>query len=399
MSKSSWVLLVGTSFSAVPILHTLQAAGWAVAVCGNHPSDPCVAQADAYYQLDYSNHEQLLALVKREGFGYLCPSCNDYAYLSAAYVANSLGLPGFDAPNNIEVIANKASFRSFAHAAGLPVPRVWQLEFERELIQYPVLVKPVDSFSGRGVTKVLSSLGLDVAIAEAQEESRSQRYVVEQFIEGSLHSHSAFIQEGKIAFDFFVDEYCQAYPYQVDCSHHPSQLPQEARGQLRALIQQMVQSLGLVDGLLHTQFMFSPDGPILIESMRRCPGDLYYHLIHLSTGQAYLQHYVAPFLGQTTRVVPSAVERFWMRHTLSQAKDSIYIGVNTQLDGWKGFKVFPLLEAGQIVKAAPFGKAAIAFIEVSSFAEMVEQTPRLADRFQGSFMSPELGMQLDAGDC
>ncbi len=74
-------------------------------------------------------------------------------------------------------------------------------------LRYPLLVKPSDSFSGRGVTKVFDRTELAAAVADARRNSRSAEVVIEEFIEGSLHSHSAFIKDQEIAFDVFVDEY------------------------------------------------------------------------------------------------------------------------------------------------------------------------------------------------
>jgi formate-dependent phosphoribosylglycinamide formyltransferase (GAR transformylase) len=68
------VLLIGTSFSAVPIYSALKQLGCHVAVCGKVPSDPCHTFADESLDIDYSDRKQLLELVRKKKYQYIVPS-------------------------------------------------------------------------------------------------------------------------------------------------------------------------------------------------------------------------------------------------------------------------------------------------------------------------------------
>ena len=162
-------------------------------------------------------------------------------------------------------------------------------------LRYPLLVKPVDSFSGRGVTKLVEAAGLSEALAAARQASRSGESVVEEFVDGRLYSHSAFIRKQEIVADFFAEQnFCTLYPYRVNCSNHPSSLPANHRDSVREAVGRLIRLLGLKDGLLHTQFIADADDFWIIECMRRCPGDLYGHLIELSAGIDYADLFVLP---------------------------------------------------------------------------------------------------------
>lgn len=382
---TEWVLLVGSSFSAASILLTLREQGFKVAVCGAKPSDPCVAYADAYHALDYSDQEALLQLVKQHGYRYLCPSCNDYAYLSAAYVANRLGLPGYDQPDATAVIHNKARFREAVQQIGVASPKAYRVSDDTQnliaAMQAPLLVKPCDSFSGRGMQKIEAMALLPEAVEHARAESRSAEVVVEEFVPGSLHSHSAFLANGEIVQDFFVDEFCETYPYQVDCSNSPSRLGHEVQQQVRANIRLLAQTLNLADGLLHTQFISGEKGVFIIECMRRCPGDLYYHLIEYSTGSHYLKNYVAPFIAQPIQVQESRTTAFWARHTLSFDSDKLFFSFAPVVPGALDVRVFPLVESAHLIRHAPYGKAAIAFAQMASASALFDVAPRMGDYF------------------
>lgn len=375
------VLLVGTSFSAAPMARILKSQGSRVAVCGALPEDPCVAWADEYFQFDYSDPDKLLALVEQEAFDALCPSCNDYSYLSSAAVAQRLGYPGFDSPEATTILSDKGRFRAFLQASGLPAPRALPARAEASSIAalaYPLLVKPTDSFSGRGVTRIEDPQALGPAVALAEQSSRQAEAVVEEYIEGSLHSHSAFLHRQEIQTDFFVDEFCTVYPYQVNCSNIPSRLGPVVREQMRECIHELARRLKLADGLLHTQFIVRAGEIFLIECMRRCPGDLYNQLVSYSTGAAYLENYLRPFLGEPT--VPEYREREepWARHTISLASDAIVWSIGHRFPS-EDVRIYQLRESGSLIRRAPYGKAAIVFARFGDTETLFELTPRLRE--------------------
>ncbi|SEK36106.1 Formate-dependent phosphoribosylglycinamide formyltransferase (GAR transformylase) [Nitrosovibrio tenuis] len=376
-------LLVGSSFSAAPLFFVLKKRGIHVSVCGNQESDPCHQYADASFYIDYSNRDELLHLVETENFDYIVPSCNDYAYMSCAWVAQRLGFPGYDRYDVATILHTKNEFRMLTEQHSLPAPKSRRQEagqaIEAGLLHFPLLVKPVDSFSGRGVVKVLSGSDLTSAVQAALQSSRSNEVVLEEFVEGSLHSHSAFICKNEVVLDFFVDEYCTVYPYQVNCSNHPSFLPETTRINVRESITRLVRILGMADGLLHTQFIANGDKFWIIECMRRCPGDLYSSLVELSTGVGYVDLYVRPFLGET---IPADVQlgesRYFGRHTISTSQSLVNYTFSYNIPD-ASVRVVPLKSSGERLGIAPFDKLAILFAEYSSRSTMLEATPQLTD--------------------
>ena len=376
-------LLVGSSFSAAPIFFLLKKRGLHVSVCGSLRTDPCHQYADASFYIDYSDREALLCLVESERFDYIVPTCNDYSYMSCAWFAKRLGYPGFDNFDVAAIIHTKNEFRRITQQYGVPAPRANRQQVDKPIdvsgLKYPLLVKPIDSFSGRGVTKVVDVSELDAAVDIARQASRSGEIVLEEFVDGALHSHSAFIQNREIVADFFVDEFCTVYPYQVDCSNHPSRLANTIQSAVRATMSQLVKQLDLQDGLLHTQFIANSDQYWIIECMRRCPGDLYGSLIERSTATSYMDYFVRPFLGEAIlpEVQPVAHKPIG-RHTISVPNPlSTYTFSHTIPASH--VQITPLKNSGERMKAAPFDKLAILFAEFPDESTMLEVTPRFAE--------------------
>jgi biotin carboxylase len=243
-------------------------------------------------------------------------------------------------------------------------------------------VKPIDSFSGRGMTKVERPTDLPQAIDNAFQASCSDEIVLEEFVDGELHSHSAFIQGGQVALDFFVDEFCTVYPYQVNCSNHPSVLNKRVRESVRVTINTLVTALGLTDGLLHTQFIADGNNFVIIECMRRCPGDLYGSLIELSTGVDYADLFVRPFLSRKmTTALPKQKNQCYGRHTISVSKPLINFSFSQSIPA-ANVDIVSLKGSGEQLNAAPFDKFAILFAEFEDIHTMLDVTPRLHEMVQ-----------------
>lgn len=360
------VLLVGSSFSAMPMLKCLRERGLAVTTIGKYKNDPCHRYSDMQILEDYSDPNTLLQICREQTFDFIVPTSNDYSYMSAAFVANEMGFPGFDEAESTNIIHYKNRFREFCQTINVPVPKIYgklAVHNKIELADFKgkALVKPVDSFSGRGVTLVHDANEAALAATAAFKMSKSGSAVVEEFVEGTLHSHTAFLRSGRVEWYDFVDEFCSVHPYQVDRSHYPSRLNALTRSAVNEAISKIVSELNLVDGLLHTQFIASESEYWIIESMRRCPGDLYGHHFRYALEFDYEDSYVCGFIGERPK--------FPRRDSAISKVERCVISTSENLPFFaSGFRaanrevVFvPLKESGQLLDAAPFDKAGIAF--------------------------------------
>ncbi|MGP4805452.1 ATP-grasp domain-containing protein [Agrobacterium cavarae] len=369
------VLLIGSSFSAMPMLMALKDLGARVTAMGKHKDDPCHSYADASVYLDYSDKETLLEVCTEGKYDFVVPTCNDYSYLAGAYVADRLGFAGFDPLDVTEILHVKSRFRAFCDQAGISVPKTYGhfragenpvlFEFEGR-----ALVKPVDSFSGRGVSLVDNAEDAVNAAAHAFTVSRANAAVVEEFVDGDLYSHTAFIADRKIVWHDFVDEFCEVYPYQVNRSFYPSRLPSDQRHLIHRTIEKLVAELGLSDGLLHTQLIASGDEFWIIECMRRCPGDLYGHQFKYSFGFNYEAAYIAGFIGREadlSRVDSTKVDV--ERNIISVDQSSPFFGARLR-GGQREIIYVPLKDSGLPLEPAPFDKAAIVFFKGTGDAQV-----------------------------
>lgn len=364
-------MVCDANFSTLPIVHQLQEKGFFVACCGSIASDPCHAVADLSFVIDYSDRQCLLKVVKELNPDYIVSGCNDLSYISASWIAEQLVYSGFDSYETTRIIHEKALFRQLCRTNNYPAPMSAITAEQANLLKLPVLFKPTSSFSGKGIEMIKTSEDLS-RILDQREIGDS--YVIEEFVEGKLFSHSAFIKNGDILVDFFVNEYCTVYPYQVNSSHLSSDLSEEVKQKARDWLKQFSKDLALVDGLVHTQFLSDGDSFSVLEVCRRCPGDLYSLLIQKSTDVEYAWLFAAGFMQQlpSTLELPQSV-RYITRHTVSIDYNCIYLGSRLTLDCLDSVN-YQLKKCGEPLNAAPYDKAGIYFIEHGSSKRMQQIT-------------------------
>lgn len=377
------VLLLGSSFSALPILKYLQKINFEVTVCGSIKSDPCHYFADNSIYINYLDVDKVEQEVKSKKYDYIVPSSNDTSYITCSKIAQNFNFLGIDSIEATNIIHNKEFFRKFCQKFNVISPKseTISLSNPKEInLNFPLIVKPTDSFSGKGITKVNNQVELTLALNRIKEVSNDDSCVIEEFVDGTLHSYSAFVRNGEIMIDFFVDEFCTTYPYQVNCSNFPSRLSNILRNLVKTEVAKIIQNLNLVDGLLHTQFISDKEKFWIIESMRRAPGDLYGHMINLSTGFDYTAFYVNPFVGIKNEnfKISGEIEKPISRHTVSSKEKCYPISLSINFP-FKNTEIVNLKTSGQLMDEAPFDKHSILFFEHEVLNSLFDNTTKLSN--------------------
>jgi biotin carboxylase len=358
------VLLLDTNVSSAPIHRYLTGAGYDVHVVGRNPEDFLAKATPNYINLDYSDVEATLSLVERLGAKYLVPGCNDLSYETCAQVSAQRPFPGIDPVEAVRILGNKQCFRRYAAENDIPAPR--QLSEADAVAGRSVIVKPVDAYSGRGVTalKAPSAQEISAALTLAKGFSQTETCLIEEFVEGQLYSHTAFLGPDGVVADFIVEEHGSVNPFAVDTSCVVFDFDPGLLRKVRDAIEQIGRDLKLTSGLIHTQFISDGQQFWVVEITRRCPGDLYSRLISLSTGFNYAENYARPFIGKPFEGCQQQRSAI-MRHTISLREAQVFGAL--QFHRPVHVQAFvPLALAGDRVPQSPFGRIGILFARAES---------------------------------
>lgn len=362
------VLLLDTAFAAAPIFDSLVHAGHDVWVMGNCPNDLLAKRAGAnWIDQDYSRAPEVAKHVQRHGIDYVVPGCTDVSIETCLQLRMNSHLD--DAPETNRILSNKEAFRRLCVELDLPAPIVVPIS------KFPTpgrfICKPVDAFSGRGIT-VFDGDDVDAlraAYAVAKEASPTSSALIETFAEGDLHSCSAFVEDGRLTTAFYVREGSSANPFAVDTSYVVYDLPAQCAEAVEDSLERISSALQLKDGLLHAQFILSGIQPFIVEVSRRCPGDLYSLLIEYSTGFQYAAKYASYWVDGEADLRP-ALRRHVLRHTVSSIDDTIFGSLKlTKSKPLLAF--FPLLAMGQEIYGRQKSRVGILFSEASTYQALL----------------------------
>ena len=366
------ILLLDTNFSAKPIYDYLIKTGAEVFVVGGNPEDALAKSAKNYINLDYSKISELKALIKDIAVDYLVPGGNDFSYKICSEINTDFNFCNIDSIEVEQIIDDKEKFRKFTSNINLHVPRIIESDQIKDFL--PVIFKPVDAYSGRGMTILyeVNNDKIDEAIHLAKKFSKSQKYIIEEFVHGQLYSHSAFIVDGEIMIDFIVEEHCIVNPYVVDTSRVVFDFDKNILNQIRNDISLFAKKLNLADGLMHTQFICDGNTFWLIEANRRCPGDLYSKLIEHSTGFPYAEYYARPFINETNKISNfEIVKSNVFRHTVTLSAKGIFnsISITSSINI---LEFIPLSLTGDKIKESPFSRIGLMFGNLSSESDLLQ---------------------------
>jgi biotin carboxylase len=284
----------GGSHAELPLIRAAQQAGWHVTTVGLNIKGLGHVQADQYIPCDFSDPDQVLAVARQINAEAVVSGCNDFAYLSTAYVCEKMALPGHDCLAVAETIHHKDKFRNLLADLHLPHPqylRCNNLDEVRQACQslrFPLMIKPADLTGGKGV-KICHTESESLEAAHvAFDKTRRSYLVAESFISGSNHGFSALLQKQKVVFYFHDNERYGLNPYLVAGAEAPGDLLPEVIENLIRQVETIAEHLHLVDGLFHFQFVLSDTGvPYIIDPCRRAPGDLYIQLVCQAAGIDY----------------------------------------------------------------------------------------------------------------
>ena len=262
--------------------------GHRVLVTDMYGARPAYAIADLHEVVDITDRDATLAVARRHRIdGVICDT-TDVGVPTAAFVAQSLSLSGI----GLEAALNCTDKARMRRLTSDSVVRYQVVRQASELHQavgdvgLPLVVKPADNQSGRGVRIVSHPAEVQGAFDRAWAFSRSGRVLLEQVLTGTELIVDGFVTHGDAA----ILAVAMKTPYADNPTissriHYPmaNDLPVDAHG-LQQVCQSTIAALGLRQGVFHAEFMVCPDRIVPIDIAARGGGVLIYrHVVpHVS---------------------------------------------------------------------------------------------------------------------
>lgn len=287
------LLVIGAGIGQVSLVEAAKRRGVHVTVVSRPGDYPCFALADASCPLDIYDRDAIVEYARVNGITAVASDQNDLMMPTVAYVSEKLGLPG-NAFDKVWAYCNKSNFRALCERAGTPVPRHVPLASPKvpeafRSVPLPWIVKPEDSQSSIGVTKISALDEFGPAAELAIEKSRTGRAILEEFFAGREVVCEGFAYKGKYYNLALGDRRYFDLPNLLIPSQtlFPSLLLCELQDRIVAYERRNAAEGGLNFAILHSEYLVNEEtGEIRIVETAPRGGGVYIssHLIPAATG-------------------------------------------------------------------------------------------------------------------
>lgn len=307
------ILVLAGGYDQKAFIVELKRRGHEVVLADYFDNPPAKDFADKYLQISTLDEDLVLNAAKREKVEMVLTACTDQALLTAATVSEKLGLPFYlDAATAFNV-TNKAYMKSCFAKNGIPTSgfRIFQrLEAVKEYaayFSYPVIVKPCDCNSSKGVVKANCRKDLMIAAEKAFSLSRSQKIIIEDFVEGMEVSVDCWIHAGKVQI-LAISETRKTREdetrFTIYQSRYPANILLKARGIIEDTANQIARAFNLQKGPLLIQGLVHNETVNVIEFSARMGGGSKYKFVEYVSGVDIMKRYVDFVLGEELTPFP-----------------------------------------------------------------------------------------------
>lgn len=197
-------LILAGSCPQIVLLSQLKARGIHTILADNNPNAVARPYADEFVKVDILNTERVKAIAIEHKIDFLIAVCADQVLLTVSKVSEELGLPCYLDYNTTCKVSDKGYMKDIFREYGIPSSKhAFMSEIDEKRIadmRYPLVVKPVDAYSSKGVRKCTTHEELVRHFGEAANISRSGVVIVEEYVEGAELTVDFEVVDGKAVF-------------------------------------------------------------------------------------------------------------------------------------------------------------------------------------------------------
>lgn len=184
--KDKKLLILGANPETVPLIETAQELGVYVIVTDNNPEAFAKKFANEAFNVDGMDVDGLVNLVKEQNIDGVLVGVADRLIEPYQQVCDALGLPCYATAEQCAVFTDKERFDEACKQfdiATIPNYQYDQILNAKNWNQFPLIVKPVDGNSGKGMSICHSLEELKLGVEKALLVSKSGRYLIEKFMD------------------------------------------------------------------------------------------------------------------------------------------------------------------------------------------------------------------------
>ena len=323
-------LVVAGGLAQIELINQLKERGITTVLIDGNANALARPYADKFHQMAIFDIEAVKNLAAEEKVDFLITCCADQVLLVVAQVSEMLGLPCYIDYQTGQNVSDKKYMKRIFQENNIPTSRhveLTELDWERiKELQYPIVVKPVDAYSSRGVRKAQNPEELERYFNEAAQISRAGGVIVEEFVSGTEISVDVYVEDGvaKVLCVSNSEKIADADRFIIFRGRYPVAASDEILEQIRVVAQQIADAFRLKDSPMLIQMINTGERVSVLEFCARTGGNMKYLLIKRSCGFDVIKAVIDLAVGLKPHVELSEPENKYIVNDFIYCKPGVF---------------------------------------------------------------------------
>lgn len=382
-------LVLAGSCSQVVLLELLKSRGIETVLADNNVNAIARPYADHFVKVDLLNCEAVKQVAIEQQVDFLITVCADQVLITVAKVSEELGLPCYIDYQTAVDVSDKSLMKDIFHKHGVPTSKnVFMSELDMTRIAdmtYPLVVKPADAYSSKGVRKVTNEEELVQFFAEAAQISRSGLVIVEEYVDGAEITVDFQVVDGvaHLLSASNTEKVDYKDRFLAFRTRYPAAISADTLERIRVIGQKIADAFGLKNTPMLVQLLTDDKRESVLEFCARNGGGAKYLLIKRASGFDPIDGVIRLTLGEPVELGEIRPEHQYFTNEFLYA----HPGVFDHLEGFEELKEAGILDeywqfkwqGAEICNAATSSdRVASITIAADSFEELVEKHNKAA---------------------
>ncbi len=323
-------LVLAGGLPQITLINELKSRGVTAVLADGSEKAIARPYADAFYKVNIFDIDAVVEIARNEQVDFVITCCADQVLLVVSQVAEILGLPWYIDYETAKNVSDKELMKKVFVENNIPTSRhVVMSELDMEQIKglkYPLIVKPVDAYSSRGVRKVLDETELREAFDAATEISRNNNAIVEEFCVGEEISVDIFVSDGKahVLCVSNSEKVKDEDKFVIFRGRFPVAASAELHKKIEVVAQQIVDAFGLKNCPMLIQMISDGENVSVLEFCARTGGAMKFLLIKHSCGFDVIKAVVDLTMGIKPEVIVREPENKYIVNDFIYCKEGVF---------------------------------------------------------------------------
>lgn len=292
------LLLIGGINTTADLVDLAHRNGVQIGVADYNKGTLLKTLADFTHDLSIYDEDAVVKLIEDEGYDGVISAFNERLGPVNSRIAERIGKWAPMTVEQLQMSTNKKYFKHTCQQYGVPVPKEYRISSVEDIrtadIQYPVIIKPVDSSSSVGVMPCQDAEELEKGYAFAVAHSKSGDAIVEQYLPYDEINVTYIAQDGDIQLVAIHDRYFNTEQKSAtkapDLYIYPSRYTDLYLEKFNQAVIHMLKGIGVKNGSLFIQAIVHEGQVYFYEAGMRLNGCKTYQILEYENDYNTLEH-------------------------------------------------------------------------------------------------------------